>query len=62
MKITAYDLALDFLKTVKDIDDNLDKKANATGKEEEVLDTKLDILETRMFELKNKLKSVKILN
>ena len=55
--MNCYDLALEFLRIVKGIDDLLDKKAKATGKEEEILDREIDTLEARMFEIKNKLKS-----
>lgn len=55
--MNCYDLALEFLRIVKGIDDLLDKKAKASGKEEEILDREIDTLEARMFEIKNKLKS-----
>jgi hypothetical protein len=55
--MNCYDLALEFLRIVKGIDDLLDKKAKATGKEEQILDREIDTLEARMFEIKNKLKS-----
>ncbi len=58
--MNCYDLALEFLRTVTAIDECLDKKAKAKGKEEELLDNELDRLEARMFEIKNKLKSKEV--
>ncbi|NLK96412.1 MAG: hypothetical protein GX275_14700 [Clostridiales bacterium] len=58
--MNCYDLALEFLRTVTAIDECLDKKAKAKGKDEEILDGELDRLESRMYEIKNKLKSKEI--
>jgi hypothetical protein len=58
--MNGYDLALEFLRTVKGIDDLLDKKAKARGKDEEIMDREMDALEARMFEIKNKLKSIEV--
>ena len=58
--MNCYDLALEFLRVVKGIDDLLDKKAKASGKQEEILDRELDTLEARMFEIKNKLKGKEV--
>lgn len=58
--MNGYDLALEFLRTVKGIDDLLDKKVKAKGKDEEIMDREMDALEVRMFEIKNKLKSIEV--
>ena len=58
--MNGYDLALEFLRTVKGIDDLLDKKAKASGREEEMLDKEIDALEIKMYEVKNKLKSKEV--
>jgi len=58
--MNGYDLALEFLRTVKGIDDLLDKKAKASAKEDQLLDREIDALESRMFEIKNKLKSTEV--
>lgn len=57
--MNCYDLALEFLRTVKEIDDLLDKKAHSR-KDSDILDRQIDDLETRMFEIKNKLKGKEI--
>lgn len=58
--MNCYDLALEFLRIVTQIDELLDKKAKASGKEDEILSTEIDKLETRMFEIKNKLKEKEV--
>lgn len=58
--MNCYDLALEFLRTVTAIDELLDKKAKASKREEELLDAEIDRLESRMFEIKNKLKSKEV--
>ena len=58
--MNCYDLSLEFLRTVKGIDDLLDKKAKASAKEDQQLDREIDALEARMFEVKNKLKSIEV--
>lgn len=55
-----YDLALEFLRTVNEIDELLDKKTHAKAKEADVLDKKIDELEVKMFDIKNKLKAKEI--
>lgn len=54
--MNCYDLTLEFLRVVTEIDQLLDKKAKASRKEDEILSKEIDVLETRMFEIKNKLK------
>ena len=58
--MNGYDLALEFLRTVKGIDDLLDKKAKASAKEDQLLDREIDALESRMFEIMNILKSTEV--
>lgn len=58
--MNGYDLALEFLRVVKSIDDLLDRKAKASAKEDQLLDREIDALEARMFEIKNKLKSTEV--
>lgn len=58
---TAYDLFKKLLEVMADIDRNLDMKSKADSIETiEMLDKKIDILESEMFELRNKLKSIKL--
>ncbi|OCA97637.1 hypothetical protein [Clostridium beijerinckii] len=58
---TAYDLFKKLLVIMTDIDRNLDEKSKAIdSKRIEVLDKKIDSLELEMFDLKNKLKSIKL--
>ena len=56
--MNGYDLARELLTVVKDIDDLLDKKAKSRKKDTPEIDKEIDILEEKMFEIKNKLKSL----
>lgn len=58
--MNCYDLAREFLRVVAEIDVLLDKKSKASVKEEAALDTQIDALETKMFEIKNKLKEKEV--
>lgn len=58
--MNGYDLAREFLTVVKDIDDLLDKKAKSRKKDTPEIDKEIDILEEKMFEIKNKLKSLEL--
>ena len=58
--MNCYDLALDFLRTVKEIDDLLDKKWHSRQKDAELLDKQIDQLEEKMFDIKNKLKAKEV--
>ncbi|WP_244833652.1 hypothetical protein [Clostridium sp. BJN0001] len=61
MKKNAYDLARNLIEVMADIDRALDQKSKSKNmKEIEALDTRIDSLETRMYEIKNKLKSVEV--
>lgn len=55
--MNCYDLALEFLRTVKEIDDLLDKKSHSRAKDAALLDKQIDVLEEKMFDIKNKLKA-----
>lgn len=58
---TAYDLFKKLLEVMADIDRNLDKKSKVRKPEIlEALDKKIDALELEMYELRNKLKNIKI--
>ncbi|MBA9016080.1 hypothetical protein DFH44_004112 [Clostridium beijerinckii] len=58
---TAYDLFKKLLVVMADIDRILDEKSKVIeSKRVEILDKKIDSLELEMFELKNKLKSIKL--
>lgn len=58
--MNCYDLAREFLRVVAEIDVLLDKKSKASAKEEAALDTQIDALEAKMFEIKNKLKEKEV--
>lgn len=58
--MNCYDLALEFLRTVTAIDELVDKKAKASEKEDKILNDKIDQLESRMFEIKNILKTKEV--
>lgn len=61
MMETAYDLFKKLLEVMADIDRNLDKKSKVSNpKNIEILDKKIDLLEIEMFQLKDKLKNIKL--
>lgn len=58
---TAYDLFKKLLEVMADIDRNLDEKSKVRKLEKlEALDKKIDALELEMYDLRNKLKNIKI--
>ncbi|OOM77997.1 hypothetical protein [Clostridium sp. BL-8] len=58
---TAYDLFRKLLEVMTDIDRTLNEKSKVTdARNIELLDKKIDALEVKMYELKNKLKSIKL--
>lgn len=58
---TAYDLFKKLLEVMADIDRNLDEKSKVRKQETlEALDKKIDALELQMYDLRNKLKNIKI--
>lgn len=59
--MNAYDLTKRFIETLGDIDEALEEKANAkTPDEDRLYDEKITVLENKMFDIKNKLKSTQI--
>lgn len=59
---TAYDLFKKLLEVMADIDRHLDEKSKVRKPETlEALDKKIDDLELEMYELRNKLKNIKII-
>jgi hypothetical protein len=58
---TAYDLFKRLLGVMADIDRNLDEKSKINDvKRIQILDKKIDSLELEMFELRNKLRNIKL--
>ncbi|MFW2487511.1 hypothetical protein D2A34_15915 [Clostridium chromiireducens] len=58
---TAYDLFKKLLGVMADIDRYLDEKSKVTDSRTiQMLDQKIDSLETEMYEIRNKLKSIEI--
>ena len=58
---TAYDLFQKLIEIMKDIDKALDKKSKFhNAKILQTLDSKIDVLEAEMHEIKNKLKNINI--
>lgn len=56
---TAYDYTMEFISVLADIDAKVEMKAGIKGlEEEERLDKEIDALEAKMFEIRNKLKSM----
>ena len=56
---TAYDYTMEFISVLADIDAKVEMKAGIKGLEEEDrLDKEIDALEAKMFEIRNKLKSM----
>jgi hypothetical protein len=58
---TAYDLARELIEVMSDIDRNLDKKSKSSNEAvKERLDKEIDLLELRMYEIKNVLKEINV--
>jgi len=58
---TAYDLASELVEVMSDIDRNLDKKSKSSNEAvKERLDKEIDLLEIRMYEIKNVLKEIDV--
>lgn len=56
---TAYDYTREFISVLAEIDAKVEKKAGVKNSEEEYrLDKEIDALEGKMFEIRNKLKSM----
>lgn len=61
MKKNAYDLARNLIEVMADIDRALDQKSRSkNAKEIQALDTRIDALETKMYEIKNVLKAIDV--
>ena len=57
----AYDLARELIEVMADIDRNLDKKSKLSNEVvKERLDKEIDLLELRMYEIKNVLKEINV--
>jgi len=58
---TAYDLARELIEVMSDIDRNLDKKSKSSNESvKERFDKEIDLLEIRMYEIKNILKEINV--
>lgn len=56
---TAYDYTMEFISVLAEIDAKVERKADMRDMEEEYrLDKEIDALEEKMFEIRNKLKSM----
>ena len=55
--MNCYDLTLEFLRVIDELQRVVDKKSKANIKDHDWLDTEINKLENRMFEIKNLLKS-----
>ena len=58
---TAYDLARELIEVMSDIDRTLDKKSKSSNEAvKERFDKEIDLLEIRMYEIKNVLKEIRV--
>jgi len=58
---TAYDLFQKLIEIMTDLDMALDKKSKVRStKNLQTLDNQIDALETEMYEIRNKLKNIRI--
>lgn len=58
---TAWNLSLELLSVLKEIDDLLEQKIKEDNiNKQNVLDKRIDVLETKMFEIKNVLKNMEV--
>lgn len=58
---TAWNLSLELLSILKEIDDLLEQKSKENNiNKQNVLDKRIDVLETKMFEIKNILKNMEV--
>jgi len=58
---TAYDLARELIEVMSDIDRTLDKKSKSSNEAvKERFDKEIDLLEIRMYEIKNVLKEISV--
>ena len=58
---TAWNLSLELLSILKEIDDLLEQKNKENNiNKQNILDKRIDILEIKMFEIKNILKNMEV--
>lgn len=58
---TAWNLSLELLSVLKEIDDLLEQKIKEDNiNKQNILDKRIDILEIKMFEIKNILKNMEV--
>lgn len=58
---TAWNLSLELLSILKEIDDLLEQKSKENNiNKQNILDKRIDVLETKMFEIKNILKNMEV--
>lgn len=55
--MNCYDLTLEFIRVIDELQRVVDKKSKASLKDQSWLDTEINKLEIRMYEIKNILKN-----
>ena len=58
--MNCYDLTLEFLRIIDELQRVVDKKSKSNVKDYDWLDTEINKLEARMFEIKNQLKNKQV--
>lgn len=58
--MNCYDLTLEFIRIIDELQRVVDKKAKANPRDYHWLDTEIDKLELRMFEIKNILRNKQV--
>ena len=58
--MNCYDLTLEFLRIIDELQRVVDKKSKSNVKDYDWLDTEINKLEDRMFEIKNQLKNKQV--
>lgn len=58
--MNSYDLTLEFIRIIDELQRVVDKKSKASKRDHEWLDTEINKLEIRMFEIKNILKNTQV--
>ncbi len=58
--MNCYDLTLEFLRVIDELQRVVDKKSKSNIKDHDWLDTEINKLESKMFEIKNILKNKQI--
>lgn len=57
---TCYDLTLELIKVMGDLERTIDKKSKAPLSDHNWLDTEINKLELKMFDIQNQLKNINI--